>query len=63
MMTRSSCENADGTPKRGYLSKSSATRAAKRTYRDRLGDGKLNVYFCRGCRRFHVGHTYIEAGR
>jgi hypothetical protein len=62
-MMRSPCENVDGVAKRAYKSRSAATRAAKRTYRDRLSDGKLNVYFCHACRRFHVGHTFVELGR
>lgn len=55
-MKRTPCTNSDGTQKRGYAHRSSANRAAKRTYQARRNDGIVKVYRCPQCHLFHVGH-------
>lgn len=51
------CDNADGTPKRGYPTRQAAEIGARRTRRDNLRDAAgLGVYRCSSCRQFHIGH-------
>jgi len=48
--------------KRTYLTKSEAKRMAKRTMSSPAAANTrpLTAYRCQWCRRFHIGHTYIE---
>jgi hypothetical protein len=46
----------DGSPKRPYLTKINADRAARSFEKSHRGES-MNAYRCATCRRFHTGHA------